>query len=303
MATTRSAPRSPSKKKTRQPRRCTKCPNRPLFSTCPHRFRNRGTSLEGQAGAVACTQVSGPPLQPPPTCPRVESPAPAVTVEHQTTSSIVIDPVLLEEERQVHAMALPQTPVSTGVAGNETGTQLSDQARSPIKRVQPSGVNAIFGYVDGVGRGNEKYRLHRTRELLPPITDQARATRALDRWITDLVSRAESISFRTGAWLYLAVQHPASKTPFIHYASKKLRKEGQAEVEAIHKEVRQAMNTLTRAHKRAVVASEREISEAQTQAKEALERAERAESELEKLKRLIATMKATGPSSETPSLV
>jgi hypothetical protein len=52
------------------------------------------------------------------------------------------------------------------------------------------------------------------------------------------------------------------------------------------------MNTLTRAHKRAVVASEREIGLAEEKAKAALERAEKAETELEKLRRIIAAMKA-----------
>ncbi|EAU86897.2 hypothetical protein CC1G_10788 [Coprinopsis cinerea okayama7 len=228
-------------------------------------------------------------------------------------SYIPIDPTLLEED--LHRSSTPPSPPQSGQASpgptevsvvddnSERFGTPSSVSESPAgnagpptassgTRKQPSGVNPLYGFVDGAGRGSEEYKIYRTRALEPAYEDQADATANLARWTTDLLTRVESISYRTGCWLYLAVHHPMSRTPFIHFVSKKLRRDAPTEVERLHKEVRQLMTTLTRAQKRSVVEAEIALQEAEARAEEASQRAARAESNLAKLKRKLSLLEA-----------
>ncbi|KAG2003593.1 hypothetical protein CC2G_004185 [Coprinopsis cinerea AmutBmut pab1-1] len=334
MALTRSQSVSPKKKKTtskgasrsesgskqakaaRKPRRCLKCPNRPLLSSCEHRFRKRPTpatppndDLQSPASSLAQGSAA---LAP-------QTPGPLVVDRDPVLD--VIDPLLIEEDMRngllsangaaPAAVARPEIPVTPSSTPPSTPSRSSASDGSTIavmppspsptpsptkpkeKRTQPSGANAKWGTVEGAGRGNDVWDVYRVRKLKPPIRDQAEATRKLERWTIDLMSRAEAISTRTGCWLYLAIQHPASKTPFTHYTSRKLRNDAPEDVEVIHKEVHHTMNNLTRAHKRRLFEAEKEAQAAKEEASAATKRAERAEDELSRLKRVLVAQGIT----------
>ncbi|EAU87320.2 hypothetical protein CC1G_02079 [Coprinopsis cinerea okayama7 len=354
-------------KKKRAPRRCMRCPNRPLLSTCEHRFRKPRLETTGVPSTpntnVTSTATTIPPIPPP------------------------IDPLLLEEERlmretallrdglmqsagpanideqpeedggtrtpspridgqsQTQHMGSPGAPASDepqqeGGGGphtqartveGETQTQPprtpspAVQSRSPsptpspamqdepqsqrpgkeatrrVKRIQPSGVNHFHGFVEGAGRGSEEYRVYRVRELKPPITDETKATKDLERWTIDLLSRCEAISTRSGCWLYMAIQHPAARTPFVHFMSRKLRRDAPEACKLIHREVRQTMNALTRAHRRGRVELEVELEKTKDDLESAQKRAEDAERALEALKaKLAASLQGSSQATDFP---
>jgi hypothetical protein len=89
--------------------------------------------------------------------------------------------------------------------------------------------------------------------------------------------QCESISSRTGCWLYLAIQHPNSRTPFTHFTSRKLRNEAPEQVVAIHELSSQMMAALTRADRRSKVEAEMAQVNAEKRAVEEGERADAAE--------------------------
>ncbi|EAU89569.1 hypothetical protein CC1G_02458 [Coprinopsis cinerea okayama7 len=302
----------------RRPRQCRRCPGRPLLSTCEHRFRKR-PPLVTPSDVDLQTHVDSSPsaaVAPAPMTPRP-------LVGNRDPILNVIDPILIEEDMQTGALVAgvngpapvappemtgvvspsstpPATPnrcldsdASTTVDATPTSSPTPSSTTPKVKRTQPSGANAKWGTVEGAGRGNDVWEVYRVRKLKPPIKGQAEATRKLERWTIDLMSRAEAISTRTGCWLYLAIQHPASKTPFSHFTSRKLCNDAPEDVEVIHKEVRHTMNNLTRAHKRRLFESEKEIQAAKDEANAATQRAERAEDELCRLKRLLVAQGVT----------
>ncbi|KAH6884771.1 hypothetical protein BKA70DRAFT_1445673 [Coprinopsis sp. MPI-PUGE-AT-0042] len=199
--------------------------------------------------------------------------------------NIPIDPVLLRETPQ----SSENGATSTEQEGSERSMGTSEPPIYNIvpekakHRPQPSGVNPIHGLVQGAGCGREPYAIACGRKLKDPILDQALATKSFDRWTQDLVTRCESISSRTKCWLYLAVQHPQSKTPFVHFTSSKLLKEAPEEVSKIHTEASKMMSTLTRGYRLSAVEAERGRLRAEEQAEEALNRARKAEDELDRL--------------------
>ncbi|EAU92067.2 hypothetical protein CC1G_06054 [Coprinopsis cinerea okayama7 len=306
-----STPRSPvalgqvKPKPSRKPRQCQRCPGRPLLSTCEHRYRKRSVPAASDNTLPVVHPTNQGPL--------------STASQPQDPFMQVIDPVLLREDQEVRAQAsggvisgakmLPASATNALASSSPTAPPSprapsttppgSPSGMSPltprrfstpprvVKRTQPSGVNPKWGKVQGAGRGNDVWEVHRVRELKPPIKDQALATRKLERWTVDLISRAEAVSTRTGCWLYLAIQHPSSKTPFTHFTSRKLRNDAASDVELIHKQVRHTMNSLTRGHKRSMFEAEKELEVANAKASSATKRAERAEEELLRLKRIL----------------
>ncbi|KAG2009481.1 hypothetical protein CC2G_012414 [Coprinopsis cinerea AmutBmut pab1-1] len=309
-----SRPATPQKAKaTRKPRHCLKCPDRPLLSTCEHRFRKRQIPAATTPGVQTPANDDAPVMVnpiPPPSDPFLEVVDPILVEEDMRSGclpplvatahlpgnvtaspvdrNVTPSPTLVSSPAPPHTPVSPATTVTSTIEASTPGS-LPEPLNKAVKekRRQPSGTYARFGKVEGAGRGNDVWDLYRVRHLKPPIKEQAEATRKLERWTIDLMSRAESISTRTGCWLYLAIQHPASKTPFAHYVSRKLRNDAPEDVAIIHKEVRQTMNNLTRAHKRGLFEAEKEVQEAKAQADIATKRAEQAENELTKLKRLL----------------
>ncbi|KAH6905371.1 hypothetical protein BKA70DRAFT_1108112, partial [Coprinopsis sp. MPI-PUGE-AT-0042] len=100
----------------------------------------------------------------------------------------------------------------------------------------------------------------------------------------------ESFAVQTGCWLYFAVQHPDSKSPFVHYSSHKLRREGASDLQVIHQEVGRTMSALVRADRVSKVDIIRSQAAAEEKASEALYRATKAEDELERLKKLLSAL-------------
>ncbi|KAH6907858.1 hypothetical protein BKA70DRAFT_1036058, partial [Coprinopsis sp. MPI-PUGE-AT-0042] len=83
----------------------------------------------------------------------------------------------------------------------------------------------------------------------------------------------EDVSYRTGCWLYIAVQHPNARSSFIHYSSRKLRKDSPTQVASLHKEVSQVMTGLYRAERRDKAELEGEKQRAIDERQKAEERA------------------------------
>ncbi|KAH6912407.1 hypothetical protein BKA70DRAFT_1423105 [Coprinopsis sp. MPI-PUGE-AT-0042] len=218
--------------------------------------------------------------------PAIEAPmAPAtdmnVQIDHDLDENLAIDPMLVSEP-----------------AMDEIDTSPSDRV-SHTSRLRLSNLHPIFGLVDGAGRGGSILEIARQRELEAPFNFVSDATRKYEGWVKDLLTRCESISSRTGCWLYLAIQHPNSRTPFTHFTSRKLRNEAPEQVTSIHSLASQMMAALTRADRRSKVEAEMAKVEAEKKAVEQGERADAAErrlasleAEMEARERLLAELVA-----------
>ncbi|KAJ2936236.1 hypothetical protein H1R20_g857, partial [Candolleomyces eurysporus] len=195
----------------------------------------------------------------------------------------------------------PQTPSPSSYPSvHEEEESIVEQAsvrphsspKSTKKRVYPSDGKAPYGYIEGAGRGNEPAHMARTREQKPPFIDQTLATRYYREKAKDILTRCEDVAYRTSSWVYIAMQHPAANSNFLHYASLKLRMEAPQELNQLHKDVGRMMSTLKRADRLQTIdvtryqqqADER-VQVAEDQAREADSRAQRAESETDRLRK------------------
>ncbi|KAF6749098.1 hypothetical protein DFP72DRAFT_797934, partial [Ephemerocybe angulata] len=163
------------------------------------------------------------------------------------------------------------------------------------RRVYPSNTNPIYGFVKGVARGSVPYDLARTRAMKSPYSTRRDATRGYDVQTRDILTRCEALADRTSSWVYLAMQHPGSKTPFLSFASRKLRREVPEELVKIHKDVG-AMMVLVKHSDRAqqldvermqLEATEKVVA-AQDVAASALEEARVAREEIERMRAELA---------------
>ncbi|KAF6758358.1 hypothetical protein DFP72DRAFT_751643, partial [Ephemerocybe angulata] len=162
----------------------------------------------------------------------------------------------------------------------------------PAKRVFPSGARPIYDYIEGVGQGKRALSMARKRELKPRITDQVKASKFYSEWVHDLMTRCESISVRTGCWLYVAVQHPASRTPFMHYSSPKLRREASQALATFHEQVSMAMTALVHSDRKARVTEAIELLKQEARAVAAEEKSQKMEDELSRAQSKVADLEA-----------
>ncbi|KAJ2935063.1 hypothetical protein H1R20_g1992, partial [Candolleomyces eurysporus] len=319
-------------KATRQPQRCRRCPNAPLRSECEHGFGRRGSmnaagthspqepsseSLPELSMNLSSAQELGAPPTSPGLFPAAEilveansasgrdiGLTPTVTVELGTTSvsappdpvpeqSMVIDPALI---------ALGPSPLSLDLLDSP---QIAGSVSS--RRVYPSDTRAIHGYIEGMGRGNEPAQMARVRPAKPLDRDQKKAMKHYDKWTRDLFTRCKSISNSTGCWMYVAIQHPSSRTPFLHFASRKIRREAPEELKDIHQDISRMMVLLKRADRSKNLDFHRQHQEAEEQARLATARATRAESEAERLQAELAAreriISALLSAAKTPSTI
>ncbi|TEB10929.1 hypothetical protein FA13DRAFT_1806193 [Coprinellus micaceus] len=208
--------------KSRAPHRCRVCDGRPLLSECDH--RRRGTTKKSSAhkgGNALSPSIMATPAA-------VQAPlAPSLP---PFLASVAVLSAVPEPAVQVTSMGPSLHVVGTAAMAKEK------------KHVYPSDVNPVFGTMTGVGRGSSVYQMARETSFEGPL----RQPQGL-RFVLSRAAHAESVAERTGAWVYVAMQHPGSRTPFIHYASRKLRAEAPEELQVIHCDMNRAMTLLKQA--------------------------------------------------------
>lgn len=210
--------------------------------------------------------------------------------------------------------------------------------RTDIKGRHVSTLNNLHGWVDGVGRGldgwgmsfmrgrvgtalmNHFSRCGSDRQDGPRLQRATRCNPSAQRndahrhfkggWLVSVVhevhsgllrAQAEHLSTRTGSWLYIAAQHPASTAGFIHYASVKLR-QNEAELAKLHEQAGRCMGALMDGSRKEVTKLSAEVREKDAEIK-ALEKkllaAEASlavkESDISMLGRAIALVRAGDP--------
>ncbi|RXW15218.1 hypothetical protein EST38_g10631 [Candolleomyces aberdarensis] len=258
-------PAAPAK---RASRRCRQCPDRPLLSECQHRFRGR----QAEAAAPSADDA---PLPVPASVEQVPVPAPieeSLPALDQTAALAV--PAM--EPTQDLLPPSPEDEEDLATIGEALTLATSNEK---AKRAYPSDSNPFFGVIEGLGRGNEKTKMARVRELKHPYADQATANKRFDVLSRDLLTRAEALAHRTSGWVYVAVHHPSARTSFLHFTSRKLRKEAPEEVHKIHKEAGKMMSLVKRADRVQVINYERERADAQEKLVAAQEAARVAQAE------------------------
>lgn len=112
------------------------------------------------------------------------------------------------------------------------------------------------------------------------------------------------MSEETGSWTYIATQHPNSKTPFLHFASRRFRSEARKELGEIHVATSSTMKVLSRASRRGQVHSERErieleqaLGHEQSRTSQMQGDLAKARQELQERDALIAALQGTGSSN------
>ncbi|KAG2019597.1 hypothetical protein CC2G_005020 [Coprinopsis cinerea AmutBmut pab1-1] len=293
MATTRAKGKSstPSPSKKRAARHCRKCPGSPLLASCPCRRRGRRSapSTSSQASGVNVPNPQGGPLG-------VASGNNALPP--LDLAFVPIDPALLAEDAQRAQQPQPLQPSSSPPPLSPSSASVTGSGR----RIRPSNQNPIYGFVDGAGRGNACLRVARVRKLEPPFALQTDATRKFDEWTRDLLTRAESISTRTGSWVYIAVHNPNSRTPFTWFTSRKLRREAPGLVQEVHSVVSKTMKAVVAGVRESATQLEASRIDAETRADAATQHAtqvseenRRLKADLEARNRLLASLLSNNP--------
>ncbi|KAJ3561054.1 hypothetical protein NP233_g10432 [Leucocoprinus birnbaumii] len=136
------------------------------------------------------------------------------------------------------------------------------------------------GSIEGVMRGNYEFRgLKRTTALRPPSQTSTHASKRFHRVIRQILTRVENLAVETGCWIYLAAQHATAVTPYIHYASPRLRTEAGPELDIIHTNFSIIMKTLVMARRREVMELTLELEENRERLQDAQKDAEEAKRE------------------------
>ncbi|KAF6749335.1 hypothetical protein DFP72DRAFT_1073452 [Ephemerocybe angulata] len=277
---------SPSK--ARAPRRCNVCPDRPLKSECA--CSSRGKKKEGPAPPYPVPS----PVPPPPVTPVAQRHVPQVallpstpTRSSTTPGTFALPPTTPALRTTPAGQSQPVTPVpesppeqegsSTPSTPAPDETQADPTTTPQQKRVHPSDTNAVYGHVNGAARGTTVISMARVRAMKAPYTTRATATHGFDYLSRDLISRCEALADRTSGWLYIAMQHPGSKLPFLHYTSRKLRREAAAEMNTIHKEVGDMMKLVKRGDRAQDLNIERATMQAEKMVQEATDMATKSE--------------------------
>ncbi|KAJ3564310.1 hypothetical protein NP233_g8384 [Leucocoprinus birnbaumii] len=127
-----------------------------------------------------------------------------------------------------------------------------DSATDPTSEDESNGGD--YGIIEGVMRGNHPFKgLKRTTALRPPSQTSSHASKRFQRVIRQILTRVENLSVETGCWIYIAAQHATAVTPFVHYASPRLRAEAGPELDIIHTNFSTMMKTLVMSRRREVM--------------------------------------------------
>ncbi|KAJ3569440.1 hypothetical protein NP233_g5045 [Leucocoprinus birnbaumii] len=138
------------------------------------------------------------------------------------------------------------------------------------------------GFIEGVMRGNYDFRgLKRSTALRPPSQTSTHASKRFHRVIRQILTRVENLAVETGCWIYIAAQHATAVTPYIHYASPRLRAEAGPELDIIHTNFSIIMKTLIMARRREVMELTLELEENREQLHNAQKDTENARREAE----------------------
>ncbi|RXW16547.1 hypothetical protein EST38_g9306 [Candolleomyces aberdarensis] len=221
----------------------------------------------------------------------------------QHPSTLPLDPALAAQSGGQAGLAVtPPTGLSSSAAEvededsddyeSEAETTTNQSRTQPRKkRVYASNRNPVYGFIEGVGRGNRILKMARRRALKSVYTDQSKSSANWRRLTRDLITRAEDISNRTASWLYIAIHNPSAGQPFTHFASRRLRMEAPEDVQKIHQQVASLMTVLKRADRAQNIQYKKEkeqtlqkIQEANEKVDKAIEQAQRAQSEAEQLR-------------------
>ncbi|RXW14433.1 hypothetical protein EST38_g11420 [Candolleomyces aberdarensis] len=154
----------------------------------------------------------------------------------------------------------------------------------PDKRLWPSDKAHPFGYIDGLARGSEPIEWARQRKKGGPIIKQEYVSKSWEYWAQELFTRAERMADAVSGWVYVAIQQPGSRGPFVHFASRRVRKEAPDELAAVHNQVARMMAILKRGDRAQNLDLIRENEKVKDQAESAEKRAFEAESELTRLR-------------------
>ncbi|KAK7016723.1 hypothetical protein VNI00_018857 [Paramarasmius palmivorus] len=201
----------------------------------------------------------------------------------------------------------PSTPSLRDV--HSRAHSIEPKKNSSVPRWRPSLSNAKYGFVDGVKRGSDEWKVARKTEqktILPTTSDchkrfgdnmQAIVRLVGDTSITPLPKKAEEMSDETGAWVYVAAQMPTARHEYVHYESKRLRREARPQVNELNAHAHRMFRALVNSRRKNVLEAELESARTREHAEAVARENEQHKAQLEELRKLIISK--AGNTSDT----
>ncbi|KAK7043834.1 hypothetical protein VNI00_007998 [Paramarasmius palmivorus] len=151
-----------------------------------------------------------------------------------------------------------QDSASTSSGSSPSGTP----KKSKRSRVRTSLRNPVFGMVEGVQRGEEKWNIPRVHALKPQLSTVEKIHKRYDEKLSAILCRCEELASETGAWLYISAQVPTRGVDLVHYASKRFRKEAPDALDRVYNLNLEVVQALVNSKRRDVLQAEMELARA-----------------------------------------
>ncbi|KAJ3506796.1 hypothetical protein NLJ89_g6668 [Agrocybe chaxingu] len=253
-------------KKTRKPAHCRICEGRPLRIQCEHTKSGAIYLLEKKAHEtlMSLPLPSASPNDPPVAQPSPQQYntsenstlpiLPSKDMQVEVPPDLFVESVPNQEvglytldspvtPRNVHTLPpFPKSPTSPqidpalehfSVRDSTSSPHLNPADSSPQATVSSSGAVSRRaaarerGTIEGVMRGvSEEHIIYRTKGIPEPLTSSKQASKHFLETFNSIIQKCDTLSRKTGCWLFVGAQHPNASRQAIHYASPRLRRDG-----------------------------------------------------------------------------
>ncbi|KII92990.1 hypothetical protein PLICRDRAFT_62370, partial [Plicaturopsis crispa FD-325 SS-3] len=132
----------------------------------------------------------------------------------------------------------------------------------------------LFGHVEGARRGNDEWKIVRTKALRPLEPNSRQAAARFARTMEEIIIRCERSSHETNSWLFIAAQHPHASAQFVHWTSPRLRRDAKADVTDLVNRFQTMINSLINARRKDAFEMGKALEDERTRRNEAEKEAE-----------------------------
>ncbi|KAK7053237.1 hypothetical protein VNI00_003862 [Paramarasmius palmivorus] len=184
-----------------------------------------------------------------------------------------------------HSISAPRgmTPAETlATPSSNSATPSSSASSLPPQRIRASRSNAVYGFVHGVFKGSETWKIPRVRPRKQPLI-KGSVQKRFDEKLAGIVNRCEELCDETGAYLMITSQLPSARHGFVNYVSKSFRDEAPQSLDQLYDFTEDIYASVVAARRRDVASAEYQAAKARREAEEARTVAASAQADLDAL--------------------
>ncbi|KAK7020273.1 hypothetical protein VNI00_017765 [Paramarasmius palmivorus] len=184
-----------------------------------------------------------------------------------------------------HSISVPRgmTPAETlATPSSNSATPSSSAGSLPPQRIWASRSNAVYGFVHGVFKGSETWKIPRARPRKQPLV-KGSVQKRFDEKLAGIVNRCEELCDETGAYLMITSQLPSARHGFVNYVSKSFRDEAPQSLDQLYDFTEDIYASVVAARRRDVASAEYQAAKARREAEEARTAAANAQADLDAL--------------------